>query len=185
MSKDLYFIRFISEAVSQPNAQTAIRQAMKRIIHLGQVQGYKRGYTQFKIFIQKVFETPENEVPWLDGIWEDHTEGAGLKINIARDEKLIASLPLKPSHIPLRISDAVAGHYTFQLNTGRVLWMGKLMETDLILIKAFPDSDLKLAATTEDWKLKPSKLIRLLGGEIVIRIFPGFESGIIEVQRLK
>jgi hypothetical protein len=123
-------------------------------------------------------------VSWLAGVWENHAGGAVLKINVARDEKQIASLPLVKSNIPQRIQDAVAGNYTFQLNSGRILWMDELTEKDLFLLKAFPDIDLKLAATTEDLKPIPSKQIRLLDGEIVIRIFPGFESGCIEVLRL-
>jgi hypothetical protein len=184
MNKDLFFIRLISEAVSQPNAGPAIRQAIKKIIHLGQAPEYEKGYSQFQLFMQKVFETTVSEVPWLFGIWENHTKPAVIKINVIRNDKLIASLPLELSNIPQRIPDAVAGYYIFQLNTGRILWMHELTEKDLILLKAFPDSDLRLAATTEDLKPKPSKQIKLLGGEIVIRILPGFESGCIEVLRL-
>ena len=181
MSKNLYFILLLSEAVSQPNARPAIRRALDRIIHLGQGRGYERGYRQFLQFMEKIFGTSESEIPWLIGIWENHA----LKINVARDEKLIASLPLELSNITLRILDAVPGQYIFKLSTGRILWMDELTEKDLFLLKAFPDSDLKLAAATDDLKPKPSKQIRLMDGEIVIRIFPGFDNGSIEVQRLR
>ena len=85
MSKDLYFIRLLSEAVSQPNARSEIRRALDRIIHLGQDQGYERGYTQFLQFMEKMFETSESEIPWLIRIWENLPGGAVLKINVAKD----------------------------------------------------------------------------------------------------
>jgi hypothetical protein len=135
--------------------------------------------------MEKMFETSESEIPWFIRIWENPAGGAVLKINIAKEEKLIASLPLELSNITLRIPDAVPGQYTFKLSTGCILWMDELTEKDLFILKAFPDSDLKLAADTDDLKPKPSKLIRLMDDEIVIRIFPGFESGSIEVQRLR
>jgi hypothetical protein len=108
-----------------------------------------------------------------------------LRINVDRDGKLISSLPLGLSNGTLNILNVAPGKYTIKLSTGYILWTGDLTEKDLFVLKAFPDSDMMLAAATDTLKTKPSKQIMLLDGEIIIQVFPGFEGGSIEIQRLR
>ena len=80
------------------------------------------------------------------------------------------------------IKDIRPGDYNFSLGSGRLLWEVTLEDKDLHLTSASPGTNLPLAADTGE-KRQPtaSREMSVLGGEIVIRIFPGLESGWIEI----
>ena len=108
-----------------------------------------------------------------------------LELIVTINGEMTASLPMKPFAISHSIINAMPGFYTFQLSTGRFLWMGKLTKRDLFWAYAFPNSDIKLAADTEDSRVEPTKEFGLLDGEIVIHVFPGFDGGCIEIKGSK
>jgi hypothetical protein len=54
MSKDLYFIPIIAEALQAPNAEEALCRAFEQIRSLGQKAEYKQGLLQFEEFIRLV-----------------------------------------------------------------------------------------------------------------------------------
>jgi len=183
MNDRLYFIPLISDAISQPNPEAIIKKAFERIIQMGQSREYEQGYLQFLQFMKKAFEFSEKETIWLTEIWGHHEEETLLELVVTKDGETIASFPISLSECSQRVHDAMPGFYTFQLSTGRVLWMGELLRKDLFWLEAFPDSELELAADTKDLKPEPTQEIEILDGEFVIYVFPGFEGGIIEVKR--
>ncbi len=105
------------------------------------------------------------------------------ELDVVRDEQTVASIvlsPLEPTH---RISDIQPGTYTFALDSGRLLWSGIITEHELILSEALPGENFKMAADSgEPTTRPPSRKITLLEGDLVIQVYPGVESGWIEIK---
>ena len=80
------------------------------------------------------------------------------------------------------ISRITAGTYVLTYDTGWILWEGMLTERDLVWALAFPGRPLKLAADTGDTTEAATKEIVLLDGELVLRVFPGVETGRIAID---
>ena len=62
MTKDMYFLKIIADALSQPNPKEAIRKAFNKITLLGRQPKYKQGFLQFQQFMSEV-----------DKNWETHS----------------------------------------------------------------------------------------------------------------
>jgi len=133
----------------------------------------------------KVFETQEDGIPMLSGIWGQQPVEKAIEVIIAKDGERIVSSPINLSEMSGVIRNALPGRYTIKLRTGRVLWEDEITKKDLLWHEAFPDRELKLAAATGEAKRVSTKKISVLDGEIIIRVFPGFEDGTIEVKRSK
>lgn len=104
-------------------------------------------------------------------------------IDIIREETTVAIVILDTQSSFQHVSDILPGAYTFALGSSRVLWEVVLEEKDLLLTKADPGRNLSLAADTgEKRKVRPTREISILGGEVVFRVFPGLESGRIEID---
>jgi hypothetical protein len=91
-------------------------------------------------------------------------------------------------HVPGRASlDGVSpGPCVLRLlNTGRVLWEGRLDPKDLIWTAAYGARDLDLAAQTEDAERPPTHQWVLWGGEVILRTFAGIEKGTVEIELTK
>ncbi|MCX7013948.1 MAG: hypothetical protein NTW86_15585 [Candidatus Sumerlaeota bacterium] len=78
--------------------------------------------------------------------------------------------------------DIMPGSYTLSLDTGLLLWQGELTQSDLLWAEAFPDEPLAMAAETEEAAGRPTIEEALLDGSIRLRVFPGVESGRMEIQ---
>jgi len=211
MNNDLYFIDLISRAIFKPHPKSAIKEAFGQIIRLGKRPEYERGFAQFQQFMNAAYENLGKELPWLKGIWDlydkkymDHTgidsvnqineaaetlfaktlkdqpEELALELIVNRNEKEIVSFSLATPC--LKVENAAPGLYSFCLNTSRCLWAGAITEKDLLWTAAYPESDVMLAADTQDFKPQLTRKIVLIPGEIVARIFPGFENGLIEIK---
>jgi hypothetical protein len=185
MNDYLYFIPLISDAISQPNPKVKIKKAFEKIMQMGQRRKYEQGYLQFLQFMKEAIEFSGKEIPWLTKIWREHEEEPLLKLFVTTNGETIASFPISPSEVSQKMHGAMPGFYTFQLNTGRILWMGELLQKDLFWLEVYPDSELEIAADTADLKPEPTQEIKILNGEFIIYVFPGFEGGIIEVKRSK
>jgi hypothetical protein len=84
---------------------------------------------------------------------------------------------------PFQVVESIRpGTYNFKLDTGRLLWSGPLTEKDLIWVYAFPSKDLALAADTGEAESLWTQELRLLEDLVIIRVFPGIESGRIEIH---
>jgi len=183
MSNKLYFIPLVSQAISQSDTRAEAKHILERILELGKRPEYFQGFLQFQRFMAKVFEIQKDDIPWMAGIWELQPDKRTIKIIIIKDEETIASFPMNLSEKSRLIHNALPGFYTIKLSTGRILWMDEISKRDLSWREAFPDRELKLAAAVGEVKQVPTKEISVLDGEIIIRIFPGFEDGTIEVMR--
>ena len=105
-----------------------------------------------------------------------------LKIILMRDDEIICSVSIESPRTTKMIKNVKPGHYELKLDTGRVIWEGRLSEEDLLWTYAFPHEDLALAADTGDAVLRMSREIKLLNGEVILRVYPEIESGRIEME---
>ena len=104
-------------------------------------------------------------------------------IIIKKGGEYINSIKLENLPVTKEIKNVKPGNYEFMLDTGRLLWEDSLTEKDLLWAYAFPEQDLPLAADTGGETIpRPTREMRLLNGEVIIRIFPEIETGRIEVE---
>ncbi len=100
---------------------------------------------------------------------------------ICRENQLFKSLTFTKFPDSKTIDKIVPGHYTIALATGRIIWQGLLAERDLIWTEAYPGRALRLSADTGEPEGKPTQQVRVLEGDVVLRVFAGLESGRIEI----
>jgi len=89
-----------------------------------------------------------------------------LELILERDGKLVAKFNLDDTsamHVTERLRP---GAYCLRCDTGRVLWEGRLADSDLLWAKAFPGQPLKMAADTGHSRAKPTQSIELLHGRL-------------------
>ena len=82
------------------------------------------------------------------------------------------------------VTNIIAGQYEIQLDTGRMLWSGPLTEQDLEWSNAHPGRPLKAAADTAASQDKPTRRISLLDGALTLCVYPGPESGLLQIELL-
>lgn len=164
MNKDIYFVRILADAFQQLEPNMAIEEAFKKILDLGQQPEYEQGFRQFKRFM---------------ALMNDNA----LEIIIDKNGECIVSIPAKSGPLSEKIRNIKPGHYDVRLNTGRILWQGELTERDLVWTAAFPEMDMTLAADTGDHAEHMTREIRLLEGELIIRVIPELESGYIVLEK--
>ena len=110
--------------------------------------------------------------------WEEEAESPYLaEIRLEQHEEIVHVVCFKTIPETALIDGVSPGRYTLRLSTGRVLWIGAITERDLIWHHAFPGRALDLAADTGRICTEPSRVIDLLDGEIVVRLYPGIETG--------
>jgi hypothetical protein len=81
-----------------------------------------------------------------------------------------------------RMSGLVPGAYTLRMAIGRFLWEGSLGRQDLEWAAAHPGRPLDLAADTGDELVEPTREYSLLRGELVMKVFPGLETGTMTIS---
>ena len=229
MSKDLFFLPLIADALQKPDANKALQEALEEIERLGQQPQYKRGFRQFMLFMTEVQQNIEDrpslsEDPGFDSLRDLQLQIIAGALEKSSDEQvcldLINSRPdwkrefdklraeaakaAPPERAPRIVIDKNGeefetisferrplirtiknvrpGMYEFRLENGRVLGEKQLTRDDLLWVYAYPKEDLKLAADTGDTLERPTRGIELLDGEVIIRVFPGIESGHLEIE---
>ena len=106
------------------------------------------------------------DVPWA------------VEIIVACDEADLPMLSFARGGATHTIAHVLPGRYSMRLSTGRVLWAGELRKEDVEWTAAFPGRALDLAAAdARTLAGPPTREMRLLDGEVVVRIFPGLEAG--------
>lgn len=230
MTKDLYFLSIIAEALKQPEPKAALRAAIEEIKTLGQRPEYKQGFLQFQRFMaevkgnseklsQKPVDIVSDEIRYLllqvasDLLEEDPKEAQAIldlvglqprwqeefenlrretskskmplmfpEIIIERNGEHIGSTPRERPPVTKEIRNVKPGNFAARLDTGRVIWEEELTERELIWAAAFPERALDLAADTGDATARKTREITLLNGELTIRVFPGTDSGRLELK---
>ena len=126
---------------------------------------------------------------WLDEYESWHSQfrefprpARGATILVVREGRPVGTMVLLTIPGSSSIGGLIPGGYSVVLETGRLLWEGKLTDRDLLWSKAFPGQDLDLAAKTDGFPVEPSKEVLLLDGELILRIVPGVEAGKMELE---
>jgi hypothetical protein len=104
------------------------------------------------------------------------------EIIVEKNGERIGSAPCERLPVTKEIRNVKPAHYAARMDTGRVIWQGELTEKELIWSIAFPGEALELAADTGEPAARMTQEITLLNGELVIRVFPGAESGRLELR---
>jgi hypothetical protein len=114
----------------------------------------------------------------------DRNATAPLHLVLSRDRAMVLNVPLHPSGMVYPVTDIGPGHYELSLDTGRMLWEQHLSEGQLLRRKAFPKEPLHLAASTDNKAhvSAPSVSIRVLGGCASLSVYPGPQTGRLELR---
>jgi len=191
MNKDLFFIPMIADTIDAEETKSALEATIAEIISTGMQPGYSNGLNQFRMFFNKVLELIEKSSLEIDSfkkiefLWEIYSMSAkkdSLELFGYRNTEKVASIPLKSAHIVHEMKGMLPAMYSFELNSGRLLWEGRIDKDDLLWAYARPGEGYRLAADTEGFLPKPTKEIVLLNGEIILRVFPALESGNIQIE---
>ena len=102
------------------------------------------------------------------------------EIIIERNGKLFGTISLKNMSGAKSIRRVKPGNYVIRLNTEHIIWQDELDEQELIWTAAFPGQALNLAADTGEMDTRTTREIKLLDGDLIIRVFPEIESGRLE-----
>ena len=113
--------------------------------------------------------------------FDEHPTAPGIRV--LKGDTYINTLFLPEEDGVASISGLEPGEYALLLETGRLIWQGRLTERQLIWAGAFPNQPLDLAAATGDVGCPSTVEERLLDGELVLRVFPGMETGRMEIKR--
>ena len=183
MNDDLYFLPMIARALQQPDPEGALREAFERIRAMGQDPRYRRGYEQFLRFVDlaRQLERGKVEEPGVQ-LGEATLRPGGVDIVIERDGDIISTCSFWSTPATRTIGGIVAGSYLLRLDTGRVLWEGRLAEEDLLWARAFPKQALRVAADTGGARRQMAREVVLLEGTLILRVFAGVESGTVEIE---
>ena len=105
-----------------------------------------------------------------------------MKILLDKDREHFETIRFNRQPYAKTLRNIRPGMYEFKLETGRVLGEEYLTRDELLWVYAYPKEDLKLAADTGDTLERPTRGVELLDGEVIIRVFPGIESGRLEIE---
>jgi len=108
--------------------------------------------------------------------------GRAIKIIIDKDREHFETIRFNRAPCAKTLRNIKPGRYEFRLDTGRVLGEEYLTREDLLLAYAHPARPLRLAADTGDTPERPTQVIELLNGEVIIRVFPEIENGRLELE---
>lgn len=104
-----------------------------------------------------------------------------LDIRLEQAEQELGAVTLSNDNPTSCIHDVVPGDCELLLESGRVLWEGTLTAADCIWTEAFPGEPVALAADTGHVRRRMSREVPLLGGELILRVFPGIEAARLEL----
>ena len=184
MSDDLFFIPMIAKALREPDPKAAMIDTFERIRAMGREPRYQRGHQQLIDFMDSVITGRLEDAPEevgtliLDGL---HREMSA-EIIIEGDDEVVATRSFKHAVGAHGVNVVKPGNYRLKLDTGRLLWEGRLTEEDLVWSKAYPGQDLPVAADSKETRRTPTREIDLLDGSAVLRIYPGVETGSLEIE---
>lgn len=103
-------------------------------------------------------------------------------LTVYNDRRCVATIHLSGIPICKTFAGIEPGLYGIRLETGLVIWDGRLSAQDLIWTAAFGRQGLSVAAETEEVKPKPTWQQFLLEGELILRTYAGIEKGSLEIE---
>lgn len=182
------FLAFINETLAPHILKNGrktrlISDAFQHSIYDLVTDTFNGGHEQKNALINTIEANPEWNAEY-ERIKEEALEfiapEAPVEIEVFQDTNKIGILSI--SDKPGSISMVFPDRYSIRLSNGRVLWEGDLTPNDLIWTYAFPEKDIAMAADTEALEPEPTKTISLLGGEIVLFVIAGLESGKLTIK---
>ena len=184
MPDDLFFIPLISKALRQPAPKAALREALEQIEMLGQQRRYRRGYRQFLQLMDAVRTAQVQASPQqlAAAILQAVDPQPRIEILLAQADRVVAVLAFDRAAGVRSAGGIVPGQYQLKLDTGRVLWEGRLTEQHLIWAKAFPGRPLEMAADSHRQPRQATQELSLQDGAVLVRVYPGVEAGVVEVE---
>lgn len=194
MSENLYFVALIGRALRHPDPKSALKKAFEEIEALGRLPEYEKGFVQFQRFMAEVKRNWEKPSEDLEDVLAqpgrlhefgkllDDLAYRVLEIVVERDGEPIDTLQCRRVPVTKHVKNVRPGKYVVRLSTGRVIWEEELTVQELVWEHAFPEQPLRLAADTESAVERASREARVLNGEVTIRVFPGAESGSLELK---
>ncbi len=191
-NQNLYFLRLLQQALQAHDPRTALLEAFETIRRLGDTPEYSEGFVNFQLFIKTVEEELETDSEAIDEIKdylaalrvevEELTKSEALTVNITKDDEIIGSLTCQIGTAPLTIGKIFPGEYRITLSNGRLLWSRKLSSSELRWAIAFPRAEYPAAAMTDLAQAKASLTESLLGGCLLVEVFPGIEFGSMRIS---
>jgi hypothetical protein len=139
------------------------REAALAMIHLR--TDWRERYEALRA---ELTETAENAIP--------------VAVIVEHNGRVLQTLPVAAPPASTLIRRVKPGQYIIKLSTGRVLWEGMLLGRHLQWNKAYPGRALDLAADSGDAQAEATLELALLEGEITVRVFPGLETGRMEIS---
>ena len=106
-----------------------------------------------------------------------------LEVELKQDGETQAAVRVPPGTEGVSVPGIIPGSYTLNLSTGRKIWEGTILPNEVLWAEAYPSRDLELAAQTEETPGEPIRLETLLDGELEMRVYPGVESGTLQLTR--
>ena len=103
-------------------------------------------------------------------------------LHLLRDGQRVGEVSFERAPGRRTIDGVIPGRYILRLNTGLVLWEGALAAADLIWTEAFKGKNLALAAEAGEIRRSPSREVKVPDAHLIFRIFPGIESGSMEIE---
>jgi hypothetical protein len=100
-------------------------------------------------------------------------------IEVIRKDGWRTQVDLVPGSGRATVSGLEAGEYEIRLS-GRVIWSGEILPRH-VLWEDTGNGRLRFAAATEDHDEDASLYFRLLGHDVEVRVYPGVESGTLEI----
>jgi len=104
-----------------------------------------------------------------------------LALTLVREGEEVITWQLDKGREPMSASGITPGHYALRLDTGRVVWQEVLTDRELVWTAAYPGQPLSVAAAQGQLSEQPTLIAKPLAGELALRVFPGLESGRIEI----
>jgi len=167
MSNDLFFIPLLARAIGEPDTASALQNAFAEIQRLGKREEYRRGFSQFARFMEQVARDAQS---------------SALEIRVWRNDRQVGTVTITHSKRSGGLVGIASGEHSLSLSTGRVIWQGEIVPKDILWALAFPGRPLEVAAATEPTQPEATRTESLLGGELILRVFPGLESGRLAVE---
>ena len=195
MQENLYFITDICNALNDNHSEQKIEKVIRAIINKGKKPEYQQGFQQFVTFIKegkagwlkmspqhkKLIMQIINDVA-LSPVVDTETEPLKLCLQLEHDGDALASFDISESRHSYTIADLTPGNYTLKTDSDWLIWQEHLSERELFWTHAYPEQEFPMAADTESTDTREFKTVVLLEGELIIRIYPGLETGTIKIM---
>lgn len=183
MIRELYFVPMIAEALRRPDRRLALQEVFRTIEERGDDQSFRVGHEQFQQFMAHSIAHRRRVSPnALDADTASTlTEGVSCELWLDRDEQRVAEFNADRVPFKKMIGQMLPGRFRLQTCTGWTLWETRLSPRELIWTEAYPGEHLPLAAQSESHFIAATLDTSALSGALRIRVYPGLESGALEV----